>query len=377
MCNLRLVNNGAITAVELWIPDNADADGYDSATLHILWFRLAAGFTFRLRPVMKQCVFSIATMLCCLIPFVAYGEEPREKLDYAIVIHGGAGGIPDELEWRKNRQRVLEQALTHGRSMLQDGDASLDVVESVICILEDSPYFNAGRGAVLNAAGDHELDASIMDGRTMACGGAGGVRTVRHPISLARLVMTQTRHVLLVSDGAEKFADEMQDRHGIERVPNSFFTTEHQKASLKKAQQREAVDSRGTVGCVALDRNGNLAAGTSTGGLTNKKFGRVGDSPIISAGTYADNRSCGVSCTGIGEDFIRNAVAFDVSARMRHAGTDMDEAVRQILESKDQKVRGGIIAVDRWGAITMQFNTEGMSRAAADSTGRWQVQIGK
>src|SRR5690606_26487929 len=205
--------------------------------------------------------------------------------------------------------------------------------------LEDSESFNAGKGAVFNAAGGHELDATIMDGRDRSTGAVGGVTTVKNPISLARRVMTDTRHVLLVSAGADRFADEYADDPQIERVPNAYFSTEHRRQELERAQQKERLDadeSMGTVGCVALDRQGNLAAATSTGGLTNKKFGRLGDSPIAGAGTYADNATCGVSCTGVGEDFIRNAVAYDVSARMAYRGDSLEQAVKDILGNEQR-----------------------------------------
>ncbi len=299
-------------------------------------------------------------------------------IEYAIAIHGGAGKAPSSDQWRSSRVEILRQALKSGSDILKQGGASLNAVETVIRILEESPYFNAGKGAVFNQVGTHELDASIMDGRTRACGGVGGVRTIRHPISLARLVMTETKHVLLVTDGAESFADHIGEKHNIERVDNGYFSTEQQRRKLRRVQsesQAVDLDSKGTVGCVALDRHGNLAAGTSTGGLTNKRFGRIGDSPIVGAGTFADNKTCAVSCTGIGEDFIRNAVAFDVSARMLYRGDTVKTAVHSILKDTNQTVRGGIIAVGHNGEITMQFNTEGMARAAADSDGRFEIQV--
>lgn len=320
----------------------------------------------------------LAVVLC--LPLSVLAQEKRE-VEYALVIHGGAGRPPATDEGIKARETVLKQALTQGRRMLQEGKPSLDVVEAVIRILEDSEHFNAGKGAVFNSAEGHELDASIMDGRTRQAGAVGGVSTVRHPISLARLVMTDTRHVLLVTDGAEKFADLYPD---IERVPNAFFSTEAKRKSLKEAQERERQEQNpakssqmGTVGCVALDKHGNIAAGTSTGGLTNKRYGRIGDSPIVCAGTFADNDTCGVSCTGIGEDYIRNAVAYDVSARMEYKGDSLEKAAHDILQHPEREVRGGIIAIDREGNITMQFNTGGMSRAAADSSGRFEVHVKK
>ena len=306
------------------------------------------------------------------------GFSSADEKRYAIVIHGGAGRISSSPERRAERERVLKHALTTGKQMLQGKRSSLDTVEAVVRILEDSPMFNAGKGAVFNAAGTHELDATIMDGSTRSTGAVGGVTTVRNPVSLARRVMTDTRHVLLVSAGADKFAENYADDSMIQRVANSYFSTEYRRASLMRVQQQEQQkesDSMGTVGCVALDLHGNIAAATSTGGLTNKKFGRIGDSPIAGAGTYADNLTCGVSCTGIGEDFIRNAVAYDVSARMAYKGVSARLAVDQILNGREHQVRGGIIAVSHDGQIVMGFNTPGMSRAAADSGGRFEVHV--
>ena len=319
----------------------------------------------------------LALVALCSTSIVS-GQETKPP-EYALVIHGGAGKPPSTEAGITARQIVLKQALSNGREMLRQGKSSLDVVEAVILMLEDSEHFNAGKGAVFNSVGTHELDASIMDGRTRAAGAVGGVSTVKHPISLARRVMTDTRHILLATDGAEKFADLYPE---IERVPNEFFSTDRKLKSLKQAQERErkereATESSqmGTVGCVALDKQGNIAAGTSTGGLTNKKYGRIGDSPIVCAGTFADNETCGVSCTGIGEDFMRNSVAYDVSARIEYKGDSLEQAVHDILQNPKRQVRGGIIAIDKQGNITMQFNTGGMSRAALDSNGRFEVHV--
>lgn len=316
-------------------------------------------------------VFTVLALFqCCPDAF-------SDDVKYAIVIHGGAGRASSSAE---ARIQVLKTALTAGRDMLKNGGTSLDTVESVVRILEDSPHFNAGKGAVFNAAESHELDATIMDGRDRSTGAVGGVTTIKNPISLARRVMTDTRHVLLVAAGADRFADMYPDDPQIERVPNSYFSTEkrlQQLRRVRKEQQQKEADSMGTVGCVALDIHGNIAAATSTGGLTNKRFGRIGDSPIAGAGTFADNRTCGVSCTGIGEDFIRNAVAYDVTARILYRGDSLTKAVNDILANKERPVRGGIIAVSRTGQIVMQFNTEAMARAAADSAGRFEVLVGK
>ncbi|MCI0361948.1 MAG: isoaspartyl peptidase/L-asparaginase [Planctomycetaceae bacterium] len=310
-------------------------------------------------------------------------EPPAGRKRFAIAIHGGAGKSPKGDE-APAVEKSLAEALGIGEKILKEGGTSLDAVEQVIRFLEDDPLFNAGRGAVFNAAGGHELDASIMDGKTKACGAVAAVRTIRHPISLSRLVMEKTRHVLLASDGAEQFADEMK----VERVENSWFDTERQRKNWEKEKAEAAKQSGtgrsplasehlGTVGCVALDTHGNLAAGTSTGGLTNKKYGRVGDSPIVGAGTYADNATCAVSCTGIGEQFIRHAVAYDVSARMAYLKQPLKEAVAEILAKKLRPNDGGIIAVGADGTIAMDFSTAGMARAAADSSGRREVKIGR
>lgn len=315
------------------------------------------------------------SLLLCLLVSCARAAEPT--VAYAIVIHGGAGKAPATEEWRQSRHAVLDQALKTGRKMLVAGRSSLDTVEAVVRILEDSPYFNAGKGAVFNAAGNHELDATIMDGRDRTAGAVGGVRTIRNPVSLARRVMTDTKHVLLAADGADQFGAQYKDDAMIKIVSNSYFSTDHQRQRLERVRRREQPDSDsiGTVGCAALDTDGNLAAATSTGGLNNKRFGRLGDSPIAGAGTFADNKTYAVSCTGIGEDFIRNAVAFDVSARMEYRNDSLNKAVGDILADQARRVRGGIIAVSHDGQVVMRFNTEGMARAQADSTGRFEINI--
>ena len=305
----------------------------------------------------------------------------QEKVEYAIVIHGGAGSAKIDADVVAARLRSLKEYLQQGKDMLEQGSLGLDVVETVIRRLEDDPLFNAGRGAVYNSEGGHELDASIMDGRDLSCGAVAGVTRVKNPVSLARRVMTDTRHILLAADGADRFARQQ----GLERVKPSYFHTEHARQRWEKAREAEQQQSSlekpplylGTVGCVVLDRKGNIAAGTSTGGLTNKKYGRVGDSPIIAAGTYADNRTCGVSGTGIGEHFIRHAVAYDVSARMMYRGDTLKDAAQAVIHETLKPGYGGIIALDRDGNIVMEFNTPGMSRAAADSNGRFEVHVGK
>jgi len=319
------------------------------------------------------------------MPARIQGQSPGKKR-FAIALHGGAGRSADKMKADETKavEASLGKALDIGTKVLDAGGKSLDAVEQVIRFLEDDPLFNAGRGAVFNAAGGHELDASIMDGRSKACGGVAAVRTVKNPISLARLVMEKTKHVLLTSDGAEQFADEMR----VERVANSWFSTEKRRKELEKARQEAAAEGKqtrhgapdpyyGTVGCVALDSQGNLAAGTSTGGLTNKKFGRVGDSPIVGAGTYADNATCAVSGTGIGEQFIRHAVAYDVSARMTYLKQPLKEAVHDVMHKTLRPDDGGLIAVGADGSIVMDYNTGGMARAAADPSGYREVKIGR
>ena len=325
----------------------------------------------------------LALLLLAPLGLRAAGKEARPR--YAIAIHGGAGSAPSSFTAEQNiaRHDGLKKALQAGQKILDEGGAALDAAEAAIRILEDDPLFNAGRGAVLNAQGQAELDASIMDGRNRACGAVAGTTVAKNPISLARLVMTDTRHVLLAAAGADAFAEEKD----VARVPREYFVTDNQKRRWQKAkQERERKDGAsagqggtptgriGTVGCVALDSYGNLAAGTSTGGLMMKKFGRVGDSPIVGAGTYADNATCAVSCTGVGEEFIRNAIAYDISAQMKYAGRDLKSAVAKNLEQALKPGHGGVIAVDAKGNIVMDYNTGGMACAAADAGGRFEVR---
>lgn len=310
-------------------------------------------------------------------------DAQTEKKRFAIALHGGAGQSPKE-DTKDEVLTSLGKALDIGVDVLKQGGTSLDAVEQVIRYLEDDPLFNAGRGAVFNAAGQHELDSSIMDGKNLACGGVAAVRTVRHPISLARLVMEKTEHVLLTTDGAEKFADEMGAK--IERVENSWFSTEKRKKELEKAQKNAKNKQaninttdlyHSTVGCVALDSHGNLAAGTSTGGRTNKKYGRVGDSPIIGAGTYANNATCAVSGTGLGEQFIRHSVGFNISSRLAYLKQPLKDAVHEVLFKTLNPDDGGLIAIGSDGTIVMDYSTGGMARAAADSSGYRDIKIGR
>lgn len=296
----------------------------------------------------------------------ARGEQPgTDNMHWAIAIHGGAGGDPKT--WtdgkRQRRREGLEAALRIGRDILAGGGTSLDAVEAVIRSLEDNASFNAGRGAVLTEEGNAELDASIMDGKTRSCGAVAGVTRIKNPITAARAVMTQTKHVLLGGEGADAFA-KSQD---LDMVPPDYFLSYRQRH-----QSEDEPNHYGTVGCVALDAHSDLAAGTSTGGTSKKLPGRIGDSPIVGAGTFADNPTCAVSGTGIGEEFIRNAVAYDVAAQMRYADKSLQSAVTEIMTERLKPETGGIISVSQDGEIVMQHNTPGMSCGGADSSGRFE-----
>jgi beta-aspartyl-peptidase (threonine type) len=313
---------------------------------------------------------------------------------FGLVIHGGAGVIvrPDltselEAEYRSK----LAETVDIGFAVLDSGGSCLDAVVAAIKVMEDSPLFNAGHGAVMNAEGTCELDASIMDGRTQDAGAVAGLQHIRNPIALARDVLERTPHVMLIGGGAEAFAWQL----GYDFVPNQYFQTERRRRQLAAARELEqraaghrqpspdrvtfaTVDdnAHGTVGCAALDRGGNLAAGTSTGGMTNKQYGRVGDSPIIGAGTYAKNATCALSATGHGEFFIRSVFGHNVSALMEYRGLPLeqaaDEAIRQMAGLGGT---GGLVAIDRMGNIAMPFNTPGMYRASRTSGRPTRVAI--
>ncbi|QQS33791.1 MAG: isoaspartyl peptidase/L-asparaginase [Acidobacteriota bacterium] len=288
----------------------------------------------------------------------------------ALAIHGGAGTIlrsqmtPDlEAEYRGG----LENALRASWEILEKGGSSLDAVEAAVVSLEDFPLFNAGRGSVFTHGGRQEMDASIMDGRSLKAGAVAAVRNIRNPIKLARLVMERTEHILLSGDGAADFAASV----GIETAPDEYFFTEHrwlqyQEALAAGRVQLDHSKPIGTVGAVACDANGNLAAATSTGGMTNKKFGRVGDTPLIGAGTFADD-TCAVSCTGHGEYFMLGVSAFDVAARMKYKRLSLEDAARETIERQSEiNGEGGLIAVDNEGNITLPFNSDGMYRGYID-----------
>ena len=306
-----------------------------------------------------------------------------DETPVAIALHGGAGTIErgamsGELE--ATYRAFLDDAITRGYEQLREGRAGLDVVVNVIQLMEDSPLFNAGRGAVYTWEGTHELDASIMHGEHLDAGAVAGVSTVKSPIALARTVMEDSPHVMLASRGAEAFALE----HGFDPVSPEYFATERRREALEayKANEQaglkpEADHKFGTVGVVVLDEAGNLVAGTSTGGMTGKRWGRIGDSPVIGAGTYADNRSCAVSATGHGEYFIRHTVARDICARMQFGGATLEEAANTVVmeELIEADGEGGIVAVDLSGRVALVFNTSGMYRASVDATGHKIVGI--
>ena len=312
--------------------------------------------------------------LIALLLFAAMNAMAADKPRTALVIHGGAGVIERDAMSPEDETAIrtdLNRALDAGHAVLAQGGAALDAVQAAIQVLEDSPRFNAGKGAVFNAQGKHELDASIMEGHTRRAGAVAGVMTVRHPIQLARAVMEHSPHVMLAGKGAEAFAD---TRPEIERVRNHWFDTDVRQRQLEKARAAEQAQAStgapampggyfGTVGAVALDARGHIAAATSTGGMTNKRWGRIGDSPVIGAGTWADDR-CGVSGTGWGEFYIRYAVAHDICARVAYRGdtlaTAADEVVNRIVPAAGGD--GGAIALDADGNIAMPFNTSGMYR---------------
>ena len=332
---------------------------------------------------MRYKQFCLGIWVLSGLMFWATSVPAEPDIQWAIALHGGAGSSPqnDSEAQQAARRQSLKQALSVGVEILSAGGGSLDAVEAVVRLMEDDPLFNAGKGAVFAANGGHELDASIMtgrlhDGQMRACGAVASIRHAQHPITVARLVMEKSPHVLLVGRGADSFAKRMR----VSLVDNDFFDTERRRRQWKaKQQQSSGQDAEGgsTVGCVALDVLGNLSAATSTGGLTNKMAGRVGDSPIVGAGTFADNASCAVSCTGHGEHFIRHAVAYDVSARMTYRSETLDEAVDGVFRERLRPGWGGLIAVSAAGDISMQYNTEGMARATADSSGRFQVLWGE
>jgi beta-aspartyl-peptidase (threonine type) len=342
-------------------------------------------------------IFKLFSIFLFLIVFSCVSSTKNDNFEaaktpkFAIAIHGGAGTIlksqmSDSLE--KAYSEVLARAVQSGHNVLSKGGSALDAVEASINILEDSPLFNAGKGAVFTHDRTNELDASIMDGSSLNAGAVAGVKHIKNPINLARSVMEASPHVFMYGEGAEAFA---QDQ-GFTMVDQDYFFTQSRFDHLMRVQKAQEPTSAavfydpilkdskfGTVGCVALDKEGNLAAGTSTGGMTNKRFGRIGDAPVIGAGTYANNKSCAVSATGWGEYFIRGVVAHDIAAMMEYGGLDLATATSVVIDKKIPELGGdgGVIAMDNQGEISMRFNTEGMYRAQIGVDGQLKVGIYK
>jgi beta-aspartyl-peptidase (threonine type) len=314
--------------------------------------------------------------------------------EFAIIIHGGAGTILKENlseEKEKEYKLKLEEAIRTGYAILKEGGTSQEAVVKTIQVMEDSPLFNAGKGAVFTHEETNELDASFMDGKTLNAGAVAGVMNVKSPIELAVKIMTDSEHVMLSGKGASIFAKEK----GLEIVAPSYFYTENRFKSLQRIKNKVKTEldhndkkaafydadiknsKFGTVGCVALDKNGNIAAGTSTGGMTNKRWGRIGDAPIIGSGTYANNKTCGVSSTGWGEYFIRNQVAYDISAQMEYKNSSLKQATTDVIQNKLTTLggTGGVVALDKNGNMSFEFNTAGMYRASMNDKGELIVKI--
>ncbi|MCM8569759.1 isoaspartyl peptidase/L-asparaginase [Gramella jeungdoensis] len=344
-------------------------------------------------------LFSLILFISCNENTSETSKESNQKAEkttendslpnFGIVIHGGAGTIlkenmSDSLELAYKAK--LEEAIRTGHEILANGGTAIEAVQKTINVMEDSPLFNSARGAVFTNEGKNELDASIMDGSTLNAGAVAGVTNVKNPINLAYEVMVNSDHVLLSGKGAEQFAKEQ----GLEIVDPEYFYTERRFKAMERARQREKTGNKtafydplvkdekfGTVGCAALDKNGNLAAGTSTGGMSNKKYNRIGDSPIIGAGTYANNKTCAISSTGWGEYFIRGVVAYDISAMMEYKGLSLQDAAQEVIQKKLPELGGdgGIIAIDHDGNVAMEFNTAGMYRATMNKKGELKIGI--
>lgn len=344
---------------------------------------------------MKNTLLLLISFLCFVGCEKGKKNKEIKQNEFAIIIHGGAGTILQKnmtSEKEAAYKAKLEEAIKVGYSILEKGGTSIEAVEKTIHVMENSPLFNAGKGAVFTNAETNEMDASIMDGKTLNAGAVAGVKTIKNPITAAIQVMNNSNHVLLSGSGADQFAKEK----GIEIVEPDYFYTERRFKSLQKIKHKEETeldhdeksafydadikDSKfGTVGCVALDKNGNITAGTSTGGMTNKRWNRIGDSPIIGSGTYANNATCGVSSTGWGEYFIRAQVAYDVSAQMEYQHKTLKEATTDVIQNKLTKLggTGGIVALDKNGNMSFEFNTAGMYRASMNDKGELIVKIYK
>ncbi|MDB4066514.1 isoaspartyl peptidase/L-asparaginase [Flavobacteriaceae bacterium] len=334
----------------------------------------------------------ILSLLVLLFVVGCTAVKDNREPTFGIVIHGGAGTILKEnmsAEMEQAYREKLAEAVATGHAILKAGGTSQDAVEQTIHVMENSPLFNSGKGAVLTAGESIALDASFMDGKTLDAGAIAGVKHIKNPISAAIKVMNNSPHVMLAGAGADQFAVEQ----GLDTVPESYFITERRLDALKRVQEKEAnqnlsfnaVEEQyfknqriGTVGCVALDLQGNLAAGTSTGGMTNKKWDRIGDAPIIGAGTYANNASCGVSATGWGEFFIRSVVAHDIAALVEYKNLSIQEASKIVLQKvEDLGGDGGVVVLDSRGNVAMEFNTPGMYRAHMNASGELNVKIYK
>lgn len=305
-------------------------------------------------------------------------------VNFGLAIHGGAGTILRSCmtaTMQAEYEAGLQKALDAGYAVLENQGSSLDAVEAAVVALEDFPLFNAGRGSVFNHLGKHEMDASIMSGKTLEAGAAAGISGIKNPVRLARMIMQQSEHVMMSGKGAETFAAQ----HGLETADDEYFFNDFRYRQWQEIKgsdsfQLDHTDKKfGTVGAVALDIHGNLSAATSTGGMTNKKFGRVGDTPIIGAGTYANNATCAISCTGHGELFIRAVVAYDISCLMEYKGLSLEEACNVVVHEKLVKIQGegGLVAIDKNGNIALPFNSEGMYRAFRKSNGEQAVSIYK
>ncbi|WP_334039586.1 isoaspartyl peptidase/L-asparaginase family protein [Alteromonas macleodii] len=348
---------------------------------------------FRQPNTVRHALYAIGALAASFaitsVPVLADDSKQLGKTPVAIAIHGGAGTILKSSmtpEKEADYKSVLTQAVQHGYALLQKGEKGEVAVVETIKILESSPLFNAGIGAVYTFDGEHELDASIMHGGSKNAGAVAGVKTIRSPIEAALLVMNESPHVMLSGRGAEDYAKE----NGLEQVDNTVFDTEFRKQALDKAKARmqqvssgygsqQGNERFGTVGAVVLDQGGNIVAGTSTGGMTAKRYGRIGDSPVIGAGTYADNESCAVSATGHGEYFIRYNVAADICARMKYQGLTLNDAANTVVNDVLVKAGGdgGVIAIDAKGNVAMPFNSAGMYRASVDINGKVKVAIYK
>ena len=310
-------------------------------------------------------------LLFIFIFSISAATPAQVKGKYTIVIHGGAGTFDKSFNdsLKDEYMNSLKEALSIGQKILESGGNSIDAVEKVVNFLENDPKFNAGKGAVFTSEGTHELDASIMNGADLSCGAVAGVKHIKNPISLARLVMEKTKHVLLCGEGADAFGKQMN----VDYVDNNYFDTPRRLEQYEKIKGSK----HGTVGCVALDTHGSLAAATSTGGTGYKMPGRVGDSPIIGAGTYADNKTCAVSCTGEGELFIKNDIAFNLNALIAYKDMSLKDAADELIYKKLNENTGGLIAVDKNGNFAMPFNTSGMLRGVANSEGLFEVEVWK